>query len=95
MRRREEEPILPRSGRMSAKSPKLLAHSHFTDSISAVVSILLVSRSFSKDILHLRLVKQESRRRKKDLLEGGMFFSLLYKLTFHLLVTTSKLNICV
>jgi hypothetical protein len=56
---------------MSAKNSESSARSRFADSVSAAVSILLVFRSFSKDILHLRLVKQESRRREKDLLEGG------------------------
>jgi hypothetical protein len=95
VRGREEEPGLPRPGGMSAENSKSSAHGRFADSMSVVVSILLVSRGFSKDILCLRLVKQESRRREKDLLEGGTFFSLLCELIFHLLVTMSELNICV
>ncbi len=57
----EEEPVLPRPGGMSAESSKSLAHGRFTLSTSVAVNILLVSRSFSKDILHLMLVKQNPR----------------------------------
>jgi hypothetical protein len=79
---------------MPAESPKSLVHGHFADSVSVAVSILFVSTSFLKDILHIKSVEQESMRSEEYLLEGDTFFLLFYQLMFHLLVTTGELHIC-
>jgi hypothetical protein len=92
---RAEEPVVPKPDGTAAETSKSSSRDLFVFSMSAAVTSLLVSTSFSKDVLRIKLEKQESARTVRELLKGSMFFSLFCELPFQLLVATKELSVCV